>query len=200
MAVSPLTPVLGVDWLPWIVGLCVLSVVVLVLIVVAPWKRVREEPRLDEEAETRLLLGEDPEEIDRDLAAARGRAAEPRSPSFRPQLRASRLGRVRARRRSRRTGAPEQAVSPPTVAVPWPHPPRADEPLELDVQHELVARDDDPAPPHLLDAAEERAACPRSARRRARRSRRPGRAPRAGSPPGARGCPGSGPPGTARRR
>jgi hypothetical protein len=68
MAVSSLTPMLGVDWVPWIVGLCVLSLVVLVLIVVAPWKRVRNEPGLDDEAETRLLLGEDPEEIDRDLA------------------------------------------------------------------------------------------------------------------------------------
>jgi hypothetical protein len=57
------------DSLPWIVGLCVLSVVVLVLIVVAPWKRVRDDSGLDDEAETRLLLGEDPEEIERDLAA-----------------------------------------------------------------------------------------------------------------------------------
>jgi hypothetical protein len=84
VAVSSLTPLLGVDWLPWIVGLCVLSVVVLVLIVVAPWKRVRNEPGLDDEAETRLLLGEDPEEIDRDLAE---REAERRAgvADFRPR-------------------------------------------------------------------------------------------------------------------
>jgi len=64
-----MTPLVAMDWLPWIVGLCVLSVVVLLLIVIAPWKRVRQEPGLDDEAETRLLLGEDPDEIDRDLAA-----------------------------------------------------------------------------------------------------------------------------------
>ena len=57
------------DWLPWIVGLCVLSVIGLILIVVAPWRGVRREPPLDDEVEARLLLGEDPDEIDRDLAA-----------------------------------------------------------------------------------------------------------------------------------
>ena len=57
------------DWIPWIVGLSIVSVAVLVLILVAPWKSVRSEHGLDEEAETRLLLGEDPEQIDRDLAA-----------------------------------------------------------------------------------------------------------------------------------
>jgi hypothetical protein len=84
VALSSLTPVLGVDWLPWIVALCVLSVVVLVLIVVAPWKRVRNETGLDDETETRLLLGEDPEEIDRDLAE---REAERRThvAEFRPR-------------------------------------------------------------------------------------------------------------------
>lgn len=66
---SSITPVVAMDWLPWVVGLCVLSVLALLLIVIAPWKKVREEPGLDDEAETRLLLGEDPDEIDRDLAA-----------------------------------------------------------------------------------------------------------------------------------
>jgi hypothetical protein len=65
--VSSLTPDVAMDWLPWVVGLCILSAVALLLIVVAPWKKVREEPGLDDEAETRLLLGEDPDEIDRDL-------------------------------------------------------------------------------------------------------------------------------------
>jgi hypothetical protein len=79
-----MTPIVAMDWLPWIVGLCVLSVLVLLLIVIAPWKRVREEPGLDDEAETRLLLGEDPDEIDRDLAA---REAERRArvSDFRPR-------------------------------------------------------------------------------------------------------------------
>lgn len=66
---SNLHPVVGVDWLTWVIGFCVLSVVLLLLIVVAPWKNVRRERELDEEAETRLLLGDDPEEIERDLAA-----------------------------------------------------------------------------------------------------------------------------------
>ncbi len=66
----------GTDWVPWIVGLSIVSVVVLVLILVAPWKSVRSERGLDEEAETRLLLGEDPEAIERDLEA---REAERRS-------------------------------------------------------------------------------------------------------------------------
>jgi len=67
--VSSITPVVAMDWLPWVVALCVLSVLALLLIVIAPWKKVRDEPGLDDEAETRLLLGEDPDEIDRDLAA-----------------------------------------------------------------------------------------------------------------------------------
>lgn len=61
--------VLATDWLPWIVGICVLSAVVLLLIVIAPWRSVRGEGRMDREVEARLLLGEDPDEIDRDLAA-----------------------------------------------------------------------------------------------------------------------------------
>jgi hypothetical protein len=70
----------AVDWLPWIVGLCVLSAVVLLLIVIAPWKRIRDDSGIDDEIEARLLLGEDPDEIDRDIAAAeaerRARVAE----------------------------------------------------------------------------------------------------------------------------
>jgi hypothetical protein len=84
VTLSSLTPILGLDWVPWIVALCVLSVVVLVLIIVAPWKRVRDEHGLDDETETRLLLGEDPEKIDRDLAE---REAERRAhvADFRPR-------------------------------------------------------------------------------------------------------------------
>ncbi len=72
---TALSPV-AADWIPWIVGLSIVSIVVFVLILIAPWKSVRKEGELDEEAQTRLLLGEDPEEIDRDLAA---REAERRS-------------------------------------------------------------------------------------------------------------------------
>jgi hypothetical protein len=55
----------------------VLGVVVLVLLVWAPWKSVRNEPPLPDDVETRLLLGEDPEQIaaDEDAAQARVRRA-----------------------------------------------------------------------------------------------------------------------------
>jgi cell division protein FtsN len=39
-----------------LVLIAIASVVVLVLIIVAPWKQVREEPPLDKDVETRLLL------------------------------------------------------------------------------------------------------------------------------------------------
>ena len=57
--------------------LFVLSVVVLVLLVWAPWKSVRNEPPLPDDVETRLLLGEDPDQIaaDQDAAEARARRA-----------------------------------------------------------------------------------------------------------------------------
>jgi hypothetical protein len=35
----------------------------LVVIVVAPWRRIRSEPRMSNDVESRLLLGEDPKEI-----------------------------------------------------------------------------------------------------------------------------------------
>ncbi|HEV8207808.1 MAG TPA: hypothetical protein VGR04_14085 [Acidimicrobiia bacterium] len=35
----------------------------LVVIVVAPWRRIRSEPRMRGDVETRLLLGDDPKEI-----------------------------------------------------------------------------------------------------------------------------------------
>jgi hypothetical protein len=57
--------------------LSLLGVVVLVLLVWAPWKSVRNEPPLPDDVETRLLLGEDPDEIaaDEDAADARARRA-----------------------------------------------------------------------------------------------------------------------------
>jgi hypothetical protein len=78
MAPPTLTTVVPVlaDAVVWIVAVpVVLSLLLLLLIIVAPWKRVRDEPPLDEEVETRLLLGEDPDEIDRDLAARESRRA-----------------------------------------------------------------------------------------------------------------------------
>ena len=39
-----------------LIAIAILSVIVLVLIIVAPWKQVRDEPPLDKDVETRLLL------------------------------------------------------------------------------------------------------------------------------------------------
>jgi hypothetical protein len=39
-----------------------LSVAVLVMILIAPWKEVRNEPKLDKTVETKLLLHRDPDE------------------------------------------------------------------------------------------------------------------------------------------
>ena len=50
----------------------VASVLLLVLIVVAPWRRVRQEPPLDRDMETRLLLHRpNPEEVTGEMPAAR---------------------------------------------------------------------------------------------------------------------------------
>jgi hypothetical protein len=58
-------------------ALFLLGVVVLVLLVWAPWKSVRNEPPLPDDVETRLLLGEDPDAIaaDEDAAERRVRRA-----------------------------------------------------------------------------------------------------------------------------
>jgi len=68
----------------WIAVVCALSVVGFVLILVAPWRWLssadRESRRLDKDVETRLLLGEDPDEIAEELdaraAARRGAVAD----------------------------------------------------------------------------------------------------------------------------
>jgi hypothetical protein len=57
---------LAMDWLPWVGAACALFVVGVALAVLAPWQR--HDDALDREVEARLLLGEDPDEIDRDLA------------------------------------------------------------------------------------------------------------------------------------
>jgi hypothetical protein len=54
--------------LPIVIGACALLGIGLVLVVVAPWGHVRSDSGLDREVQTRLMLGEDPDEIDRDLA------------------------------------------------------------------------------------------------------------------------------------
>jgi hypothetical protein len=49
------------QWVAILVGAACLAA--LVVIVVAPWRRIRAEPRIQKDVETRLLLGEDPKEI-----------------------------------------------------------------------------------------------------------------------------------------
>jgi hypothetical protein len=45
------------------VAFAVLAIGGFALVLIAPWKSVRKEPKLDPEIENRLLLGEDPESI-----------------------------------------------------------------------------------------------------------------------------------------
>ncbi|MGZ8766086.1 MAG: hypothetical protein ACXW2C_10395 [Acidimicrobiia bacterium] len=59
------------------VGACVLAIV---LIVVAPWRRVRDEPPLEPDVQTRLLLGDAPEDV-----AAEAEAAEADQLAQRPE-------------------------------------------------------------------------------------------------------------------
>ncbi|HMG27632.1 MAG TPA: hypothetical protein VKH36_12550 [Acidimicrobiia bacterium] len=49
------------QWVAILVGAACLAA--LLVIVVAPWRRVRAEPPMRDDVEARLLLGEDPKEI-----------------------------------------------------------------------------------------------------------------------------------------
>jgi hypothetical protein len=65
----------GVDTVLVVGGLVVLAAVVFLLLVLAPWKSVRDEQPLDPDIETRLLLGEDPAQVAADADAAEARRA-----------------------------------------------------------------------------------------------------------------------------
>jgi hypothetical protein len=59
--------VLGLEtnqWVAIVIGIA--CVAVLLVIVVAPWHRIRSERPLSNEAQTRLLLGDDPDDIAKD--------------------------------------------------------------------------------------------------------------------------------------
>ena len=60
------------------VGVCLAAIA---LIIIAPWRRVRDEPRLERDIETRLLLGENPDDV-----AAAADAAEADKLARRPDL------------------------------------------------------------------------------------------------------------------
>jgi len=49
------------QWVAILVGVACLGA--LVVIVAAPWRRIRSEPRMSDDVEAKLLLGEDPKEI-----------------------------------------------------------------------------------------------------------------------------------------
>lgn len=49
------------QWVAILVGAACLAAIL--VIVVAPWRRVRDEPPMRDDVEARLLLGEDPKEI-----------------------------------------------------------------------------------------------------------------------------------------
>jgi hypothetical protein len=67
--------VTGIDTVVWVSALVVLAIVALLLILIAPWKSVRDEPAIPTDIETRLLLGEDPSKVAADADAAEARRA-----------------------------------------------------------------------------------------------------------------------------
>jgi hypothetical protein len=73
--------VLAFSFVTAVAAVCALCVLGLVLAVVAPSRKIRQEARLDPDVEARLLLGHDPDEIDRDLQAeTAGGAADAPAP------------------------------------------------------------------------------------------------------------------------
>lgn len=68
--------VVAVDTVLWVgIVVVVATVALILLVVVVPWRSVRDEPPLDRDVETRLLLGEDPAKIAADVDAANARRA-----------------------------------------------------------------------------------------------------------------------------
>src|ERR1700754_495178 len=60
---QPMQPTLAVEFTTaLLVIVAVLSVVLLVLIIVAPWRQVRDDPPMDKAVEAKLLLHRNPDE------------------------------------------------------------------------------------------------------------------------------------------
>ena len=60
---QPMHPTVGVEFTTAVlVIVAVVSVLLLVLIIVAPWRQVRDEPPIDKAVEAKLLLHRDPDE------------------------------------------------------------------------------------------------------------------------------------------
>jgi hypothetical protein len=72
----------------WIAVVCGASFVILLLIVLAPWPRVRDESRrLDSDVETRLMLHEDPASLAEELDETDEPDAPPPVAKLRPDER-----------------------------------------------------------------------------------------------------------------
>ena len=156
-----------------LVIVAVLSVLILVLIIVAPWRQVRDEPPLDKAVEAKLLLHRNPDEPTGEVPRVIGGADRRRR--RRARRRPQRAGRAE-RPADRRTRSGQvtaknirasQVVSPSTVARAGAQPPRALSRSTSTTRMQLVAGTDDAPEAHLLDAAEQRELARRSARRRA---------------------------------
>ena len=67
------------QWVAILVGVACLAA--LVAILVAPWRRIRSEPGIPDNVETRLLLGDDPKEIAEEEDEGEAEGPERRSSS-----------------------------------------------------------------------------------------------------------------------
>ena len=180
----------------------------LVLIIVAPWRQVRDEPPMDKAVEAKLLLHRNPDEPtgevprvtavppddvdDEDRRSQRARRAERSTASA---TRANCSGQVTAKNMRA-----SHVVSPSTRRPRLRPATACAQPLDVDHESELVAGAHEAAEAHLLDATEERelarVAVVTEQRDRARlRERFELDHARERS-----GCPGSGPAGSPRRR
>jgi hypothetical protein len=63
-----MTPMLALQtWMTVAIVLAAISALTLLLIIIGPTRTVREEPPLDDDVETRILLGEDAAQIEEEL-------------------------------------------------------------------------------------------------------------------------------------
>ncbi|HEX6310753.1 MAG TPA: hypothetical protein VF152_03940 [Acidimicrobiia bacterium] len=72
-------------WMTVAIVLAAISALTLLLIIIGPTRSVREEPPLDEGVESRILLGEDAEQIEEELEEEEQEEGEG-APSDRPGL------------------------------------------------------------------------------------------------------------------
>ena len=192
----------------FVVGLIVGgSVVALLFIVFAPSRRVRAEKPLDRDVETKLLLGEDPDDPTippapsddhpQPYSAHGPRGAAPaRASSRSAAAKRSALRRARARRAG---GRGSLLVRRPSRRLCPSRRVRSAAPSSTSSTSSSPGRTMR-RKRHVFDPAEQRQLARVALVGRAPRSRRPARAPRAAARRGTPDCPGSARRGTARRR